>query len=142
QLFEFKDDHSPRYDFVPMDKPEVYRRAVYRLITRSVPNPWLETLDCPDPSLSAPARSTTITALQALATWNDDFVIRQSQYATERVTSETSDPPAQIDRATRLCFGRAATADEQAALAEYARQYGLASVFRLLFNTNEFLFVD
>lgn len=142
QLFEFKDDHSPRYDYVAMDKPEVWRRSIYRLITRSVQNPWLETLDCPDPSLSAPVRTTTITALQALATLNDDFVIRQSQYLAERLRAGSSELPRQIEQAYWLCLSRSPAPRELEQVVAYAREYGLPNACRLLFNLNEFIFID
>jgi hypothetical protein len=142
ELFEFKDDHSPRYDYVPFDKPEVWRRSVYRFLTRSVPNPWMEALDCPDASLSTPVRSTTITALQALAVLNDDFIVRQAQHMARRIESELPDANARIDRACWLCLSRSATDPERETLAAYAAKYGLAAACRLLFNTNEFVFVE
>ena len=42
--------------------PGVRRRTVYRFIVRSVPNPFLDCLDCADPNINTPVRSTTITA--------------------------------------------------------------------------------
>ena len=35
-----------------------------------------------------------------------------------------------------------ATLEESVALASYAKRYGLAAACRVLFNTNEFVFVD
>jgi hypothetical protein len=140
--FAFKDDHSPRYDYVPMDKPELWRRSIYRLITRSVPNPWMEALDCPDPSLGTPVRSITITPLQALANLNDDFVVRQAAYFAQRLAGECSDARGQVERAFLLCFARGPKPNEREAALEYARRYGLDNLCRLLFNSNEFLFLD
>ncbi len=62
-----------------MDNPQVRRRTIYRFTVRSVPNPFMEALDCADPNLNTPVRSQTLTALQALALWNDLFMVRQSQ---------------------------------------------------------------
>ena len=45
ELFYFKDDHSPIYDYsdpAKSDGPQVRRRTVYRFIVRSVPNPFME----------------------------------------------------------------------------------------------------
>src|SRR5262249_2497206 len=81
ELFRFKDDHSPVYDYTAIDKvndPAGYRRTVYRFTVRSVPNPFLDCLDCADPNLNTPVRNSTLTALQALALLNDPFLIRQA----------------------------------------------------------------
>lgn len=142
ELFEFEDDHSPRYDYVVYDDPTVWRRTIYSFTVRSVPNPWLETLDCPDPSLSTPVRNTTITALQALALMNNPFVVRQAEYLAERLAAEDSDAEGQIDRLYRLALGRPPSEEERAALVEYAQRHGLANACRVVINTNEFIFVD
>jgi hypothetical protein len=47
-----------------------------------------------------------------------------------------------VEAAYRLAFGRAPTRAERAAVAAYARRHGLANACRLLFNANEFVFVD
>jgi hypothetical protein len=142
ELFKFRDDHSPRYDPISPDRPDVWRRAVYRFITRSVPNPWMESLDCPDPSLPAPVRTTTITALQALSLLNDDFVFQQSRYLAARLAAESPDLASQIERAFLLCFARPPSRDELLGMSRYVSEHGLAPACRLLFNTNEFVFVD
>src|SRR4029079_9612062 len=81
QQFYFKDDHSPVYDYARYEPNAVgtERRSIYRFIVRSVPDPFMDALDCPDANISTPTRNLTITALQALATLNDAFVIRQSE---------------------------------------------------------------
>jgi hypothetical protein len=48
----------------------------------------------------------------------------------------------QVGRAYELALGRSATEAEVKRLAEYAQKHGLANAGRLLFNCNEFLFVD
>src|SRR6185295_2948806 len=82
QQFWFKDDHSPVYDYArfDVDSPSGCRRSVYRFIVRSVPDPFMECLDAADPSLLTPRRSVTLTALQALSTLNDAFVVRQCEH--------------------------------------------------------------
>jgi hypothetical protein len=144
ELFRFKDDHSPVYDHTALDKihdPATYRRTVYRFTVRSVPNPLLDTLDCADPNINTPVRNTTLTALQALALLNDPFLVRQSEYFARRVQS-AGDLSAQIEAAYRLALGRRPNADERAALAGYASKHGLANACRVLFNLNEFVFID
>ena len=51
-------------------------------------------------------------------------------------------PAKQIDAAYQLAFGRAPTPPERAAMTAYVERHGLANACRLLFNANEFLFVD
>ncbi len=144
RLFAFKDDHSPVYDYTKFDPDDSgsYRRSIYRFIVRSVPDPFLERLDCPDPSGLAPKRSTTLTAIQALTLLNNPFMVRMAQHFAERLQKENSGLPAQITAASQLMFGRAPAAAELKDYETYAERYGLANLCRLLFNTNEFLFVD
>jgi hypothetical protein len=144
-LFRFKDDHSPIYDYATFDKvehPEANRRTIYRFAVRSVPNPFLECLDCADPNISTPVRNTTNTALQALALLNDPFMVRQAEHLAERLAKVTTDRTGQVQLAYRLALGRLPTAEEATALRTYAVRHGLPQMCRVLFNTNEFLFVD
>ncbi len=141
-LFRFKDDHSPIYDHTApgaSDNPLVRRRTIYRFTVRSVPNPFLECMDSADPNLNVPTRPTTITALQSLALWNDAFMISQSQELAARLANQAEDP---ISTAFRLALGRAPRIEEHTALGQYAKRFGLAQMCRVLFNTNEFLFID
>ena len=94
--FFFKDDHSPVYDYTRYDveDPGNYRRSVYRFMVRSVPDPFMEALDCADPSLLTPKRNVTLTALQALATLNNQFVVRQCEHFAERLAKEAAICPA------------------------------------------------
>lgn len=143
-LFEFEDDHSPRYLYDKYDPEDsrTLRRTVYRFIVRSVPDPFMESLDCADPSLNVPVRNTTITALQALSLLNNPFMLRQSERFAERLRKEHADAGAQVDWAFRIALGRHPTAEERKLLVSHSRKHGLANMCRLIFNMNEFLFVD
>jgi len=143
-LFEFKDDFSPHYMYEKhqVNDPKSLRRSVYRFIVRSVPDPLMETLDCADPSQSVPVRNTTITALQALSLLNNPFVVSMSESFADRLKKDHSAPADQVDEAFRLAFGRSATEPERNSFGEYATKYGLANACRLIFNSNEFIFVD
>jgi hypothetical protein len=144
-LFRFKDDHSPVYDHSDLAKvndPATYRRTVYRFVVRSVPNPFLECLDCADPNLNVPVRNTTLTALQALALLNNPFMVKQAEYFARRLEAASRDRGRQVELAYRLAFGRPPTAEERATVSAYARRHGLANACRVLLNSNEFLFVD
>ena len=108
ELFAFKDDHSPVYDHTDpakVDNPQVRRRTIYRFTVRSVPNPFMEALDCADPNLNTPVRSQTLTALQALALWNDLFMVRQSHELARRLEGSSSDLRGQVVAAYRLASG-------------------------------------
>jgi hypothetical protein len=144
ELFYFKDDHSPIYDHSDLKKihdPATYRRTVYRFTVRSVPNPFLDSLDCADPSLHTPVRNTTLTALQALSLMNNPFMVRQAAYFAERLKAN-SGLDRQVEQAYLLMLGRHPKAEEARAVMAYARKYGLVQTCRVLFNANEFVFVD
>jgi hypothetical protein len=144
RMFFFKDDHSPVYDYARYDPdaPGAYRRSIYRFIVRSVQDPFMERLDCPDPSVLTPKRSTTITAIQALAMLNNPFVTRMAGHFADRLRGKAYDLPSQVALAVRTAFGRQPGAEDRAVYEKYAAQHGLENLCRLLFNTNEFLFVD
>ena len=144
-LFKFKDDHSPIYDHTApgvSDHPGVRRRTIYRFVVRSVPNPFLESLDCADPNINTPVRPTTITALQALALYNDPFIATQSREFASRLDREGGTLDGKIDSAYRLALGRLPRPDERQEILKYAKSYGLAAACHVLLNTNEFMFVD
>jgi hypothetical protein len=143
--FAFKDDHSPIYDHsdpAKIDGPLVRRRSVYRFIVRSVPNPFMEALDCADPNLNTPVRSQTLTALQALTLWNDLFILRQARELASRVEQHARRMNEQLVAAFRLVLSRDPDQSELEDLSAYASKHGLPQACRLLFNTNEFVFLD
>src|SRR5207237_8318832 len=123
ELFRFKDDHSPVYDHFAPDRIRdraTWRRTVYRFVVRSVPNPFLDSLDCADPNVNVPVRNTTLTALQALALLNNPFMVKQAEFFAERLTKLAADLPARIEAAYRLALGRAPASDERDAMTNYA----------------------
>jgi len=142
--FYFKDDHSPVYDYTryDVDEPGGSRRSVYRHIVRSVPDPFMDCLDAADPSLLTAKRNTTTTALQALAILNNPFVLKQAEYFADRLSRAQTDLGGQIELAYRLALCRSPSAAEKKKLAAFAQKNGLASLCRLIFNSNEFMFVD
>jgi hypothetical protein len=116
---------------------------VYRFIVRSQTQPFMTVLDCADPSMRVEKRNQSISALQALALLNNGFMTTQARHFAERVEREAgSDVTAQVDLAIRLALGRAATADERAALVPLTEAHGLANTCRAILNLNEFSFVD
>jgi hypothetical protein len=142
--FFFKDDHSPVYDYTrfDVDSPDGSRPSIYRFIVRSVPDPFMETLDCPDANLLAPKRNVTLTALQALSTLNNPFVLRQCENFAARLQRDSADLSGQIDRAYKLALSRPPRPDETRLLRAYAQKHGLVNACRLLLNNSEFVFID
>jgi len=142
--FFFKDDHSPVYDYTRFDfsSAAARRRSVYRFLVRSVQDPFMESLDCADPSLLVPKRSSTLTAIQALALLNAPLMIGQARHFADRLRAVSAESEERLQLGFRLAYGRSATDSEVAALAEYSDKHGLESAARLLFNGNEFIFVD
>ena len=136
EQFLFKDDHSPVYDYARFDPnaPANFRRSVYRFIVRSAPDPLMERFDCPDVSMITAKRTTTITAIQALALMNNPFVLTQAEHLAERVRS--------VREAMRLTVQRNPSPNEEVTLTSYLNRAGMPALCRLLLNANEFLFVD
>jgi hypothetical protein len=145
ELFRFKDDHSPIYDHSALEKihdPATYRRTVYRFTVRSVPNPFLDALDCADPNLNTPVRNTTLTALQSLVLLNDPFMVRQARYFADRLEAASGDPVRRVELACQLAFARLPGLEEREILLAHAARHGLATVCRVLLNASEFVFID
>ena len=135
---------TPNVDYANFDpdRPENFRRSVYRFIFRTLPDPLMDSLDCADSSQLTPVRNASLTALQALSMLNNKFTVRQSEHLATRAASSSGDLSQQIEVAFRFALLRKPTDRERAALTEYARQHGLANACRVLLNSNEFLFVD
>ena len=144
EQFWFKDDHSPIYDYTrfDVDSPASHRRSVYRFIVRSAPDPFMDRLDCPDASVLAAKRNTTITAIQALALLNNSFMLKQSEHLAARLKQLSGNPEDQMRWLYRLALGRAPGAQEATRLAAYTSKHGLENACRAILNSNEFLFVD
>ncbi len=151
---------TPKIDYAKFDLNSDLgrRRSVYRFLFRTLPDPFMETLDCPSGDQITPARTTSVTVQQALALWNDAFIARHCEFIAARIEKEvfsrqpisqqpsaeetSSSVNAQIHQAVRLILCRPPTEAESRDLFEYASKHGLANVCRLLLNSNEFLFVN
>jgi hypothetical protein len=141
--FKYQDAYAPIYTYVTADDPTLWRRSIYRYIVRTTPDRFLTTLDCPDPANLTPKRLTTMTPLQSLALYNNDFMIRQARYFAERLERESgNDANAQVRRAFALAFGRQPLPQEARIATDFVERQGLFSLCRSLFNSNEFVYVD
>ncbi len=135
---------TPVVDYTDYDwgRPGAARRSVYRFLYRTLPDPFMDSLDEADGSQLTAARTESITPLQALALLNNPFVLRQSEQLARLLMRQQPQLEDQVRRAFDLVFNRGPTAEELADLGAYARRHGLVSYCRLLFNSNEFLFVN
>ena len=102
----------------------------------------LDTFDCPDPSAMAPKRAVATTPLQALALMNNPFVLKMSDQTEARLKRDADGKPGeQVQRLYELAYGRQADADELKDAVSFIESHGLAAFCRVLFNSNEFLFL-
>lgn len=121
----------------------VNRRTIYRCWARSANNSLLDTLDCPDPSVTSPRRATTTTPLQALAMLNDPFMQGCAESLADRLLRMYKNSPRdQVQQAFRLALGRISDDSETTDSEQFVKRFGLARFCLMLLNTNEFLYLD
>ena len=127
----------------PSDGPDSRRRSVYVFQRRQLALPLLELLDAPVPQTSMDRREKSTTAIQSLALMNGRLVTEESQHFAARLRHEAGDAlHGQIVRAFELAFSRKPTKAELGRHNDFAREEGVAAVCRVLFNANEFVYVD
>ena len=123
--------------------PQFRRRTIYRWQMRGQRSSLLESFDCPDPSTTTAVRSVTTTASQALSQWNHSFVLRMSKHLAARVRKEVpGSMKDQIERMWQLTFGRRPDKKESQAAFALAKKHGLPLLSRVLFNANEWIWIE
>lgn len=134
---------TPTLDYTKFDwdHQSATRRSIYRVVWRGIPDPFMEALDFPDLALLTPKRSFSVSALQALTLYNNDFMLHASGWIADRVMHEVP-PEERVHRAVALCWQRSPTMAELKAFQTYTAAHGLDALCRVLLNSNEFLFVD
>lgn len=138
-------EHSPhyRYDLADPEDRSTWRRAIYRFIVRSQMQPFLTALDCADPSISVAKRNESVSPAQALTLLNNGFLLTQAQHFAARLEREAGPRiEDQVRLGWRLALGREAPTERVPELAAFVKQHGRSNFCRLLFNLNEFAFVD
>ncbi|MCA8989709.1 MAG: DUF1553 domain-containing protein, partial [Planctomycetaceae bacterium] len=135
---------TPALDYTTYDweSPGANRRSIYRVVWRGIPDPFMEAMDFPDLGLLAPKRGFSVSALQSLAIFNNDFVLKGSGWIAGRIEQEQQGLESQVNRAVQLAWLRTPTSEEQSRFTTFAHQHGLTALIRILLNSNEFLFVD
>ena len=115
---------------------------IYQHKIRMEPVPVFGAFDCPDAGQPMPQRKESTTAIQALNLFNSPFVNDTAVAFARRVTTEAGpDPGHQITRAFQLALGRPPDPSESAAAKSAVAEHGLPTLCRVLFNSNEFLFL-
>jgi hypothetical protein len=134
---------TPQLDYTNYDwaSPGSGRRTIYRYVWRGIPDPLMAALDFPDLGLLSPVRGGSISPLQSLAMYNDNFVLHFSGAMADRIRSESTDPEIQVKLLTRLAWQRQPDETEMIRFREYIGRHGLAALCRVIFNSNEFLFL-
>ena len=141
--FAYEEAYAPIYTYQTADSPPLWRRSVYRFIVRTTPQQFMTALDCPDPANLTPQRNVTTTALQSLALYNNEFMLKQSRYFAERIERENrSNIDNQIERAFRLAFARSPDTEERALSRNAIAEHGLWQFCRAILNANEFVYID
>jgi hypothetical protein len=137
-------EHSPHYEYHKHDPEDVkiHRRSVYRFLVRSQQQPFMSTLNCADPSQLVAKRDNAITALQSLALLNNKLMVAMARHFASDVEQTHTGRTAAVSEAFFRATGRPPTPEETSDLVAYAAKHGLANACRLLFNLNEFSFVD
>ncbi|WP_162130519.1 PSD1 and planctomycete cytochrome C domain-containing protein [Schlesneria paludicola] len=161
--FDLKPGHhvTPKVDYSKFDpsSDQGRRRSIYRFLFRTLPDPFMESLDCPSGDQITPVRSNSVTIQQALALWNDAFIASYCEQIAVRIERDCDETSAtasgnqatliapairqrQIDRAVRLILCRGPSPAESREFGAYLEQHGLPNLCRLLLNSNEFLFLN
>ena len=139
--FAFKGSNF--YESVNETGPEALRRTIYRFSPRGGRNPFLDTFDCPDPSVTTPKRAATTTPLQALALMNNALVFSLADEFAGRMQREAGDSTAaQVKLVWLVAYGRDADEPEVQLATRFVDAHGLPSFCRVILNSNEFLYVQ
>lgn len=101
--------------YEPDSGASVYKRSVYVIVKRSVPNPTLGTFDSPSRSFCTVRRQKTNTPLQALVTLNDPTFVEAAKVLGEKMTREKN-PKMAIIQTYRKLTGRQPNPQEMSLL--------------------------
>jgi hypothetical protein len=109
---------------------------------RSLTVPMLQIFDAPDTATSCPRRETSTVAPQALALMNSDFSTTQAAEFAERIRQTATDDESSIETAWLLALGRPPSERERETALDYLGRNSLERLCLLIFNMNEFVYVD
>jgi hypothetical protein len=128
------------------------RRMIYAHKVRMEKEDVFGAFDCPDAGQSMARRRQSTTPIQALNLFNSPFTAEEAQAFAARIEADIAQEPAspvtsddlvrrRIDRAFQLAFTRSPDAVEASDAEAVVREHGLATLCRVIFNSNEFVFI-
>ena len=132
------------------------RRMVYAHKIRMEKESVFGAFDCPDAGQTMARRRQSTTPIQALNLLNSRFTIDEAKAFAARIEADVAarQPagtvaadggadavPSWIDRAYQLALSRSPDSAERDFVTPLVREHGLPTLCRVLFNTNEFLFI-
>ena len=135
---------------VTADVTEHTRRSVYMLGRRTFRPAMFESFDAPDGIMSCSRRAESNTAPQSLTLLNGQWTVKEASRLAEKLAQASTDDEL-IKLAWRAVYAREPAAGDivssQAFLERQTAELGstkaaAAELVRVLFNTNEFLYVD
>jgi hypothetical protein len=125
------------------DPAEHNRRSVYLQMKRSLTLPLLQIFDAPDTATSCPRRERSTVAPQALALMNGEFAVAQADQFAARIKKTAGDnPESQVDTGWKMAFGRLPDEAERKTALDYLGRNSLPRLCLLIYNMNEFVYVD
>ena len=142
--FDLFDKRGGLSGFIPVEsfKGDGLRRMIYAHKVRREREAVFGAFDCPDAGQSTARRRDSTTPIQALNLFNSRFTLEQSEAFAARVEKEAgTEPTAQVQRAYELALDRSPTRDETTEALPVVQAHGVAVLGRVLFNSNEFLFL-
>ena len=118
------------------------RRMIYAHKIRMEREAVFGAFDCPDAGQSTARRRQSTTPIQALNLFNSRFTIEEAAAFAKRIEALIGkDETRQVELAFVLAYGRKPSPTEQQDTIPVVRKHGLETLCRVIFNSNEFLFV-
>jgi hypothetical protein len=136
---------------VTKDAAEHTRRSVYLINRRTFVYPLLAGFDPPETMVSCPQRPRTIVPAQALTLLNSPLAWQQAQAFGRRLQQDSGDDVGrQTARGWQIAFGRDITPQERERALTFLqkrtqaanRETALAELCLVMFNANEFIYID
>ncbi len=134
-------------------------RSVYLMVQRLHPHPYFALFNGPDTTATTPVRDNSTLPLQALFMANGQFVKAQASGLAQQLITSQDDTSKRIDLAYKTMYARPATDAERGRASEYLKRYSAmleaegmqanerelqawSSLVRVMFASNEFIYVD
>lgn len=127
--------YEPKTSFGPGD----YRRMVYQKKVRMQQDGTFGAFDCPDGGQVCSKRARSTTPLQSIGLLNSPFTLEVAAACVRGLSS--FEPSQQVTELFRRSLARDPSAEELAMVVDLVRSHGLRAFARVLFNSNELLFL-